>query len=737
MKYLYSLLFLLQFTDILSQGEEVGHLINNPHIESNQKFINKNSKTFDSTFIYIFDTLSLPVFDEFSKNKFQELKADFSDSDLKKDIQYLLLDATGQNILPIKTKYSVIQTYRKTFDTDNLSFTLTPLDGITIQKASFEIYPPVYSQITVYPPYTIKDSLSINNDISDTIWSVDALIYQDSATQFFKTLINKNSIWIDQNVYHNFRFGLNPWSLGVATFDGCDQNGNAYSLGTTNADYADFLTSKCIDLSNKITADSIYLSFLYQAGGFGETPDSTDSLILEFFNDDLQKWEWKWSTKGSSNLNFNVGHISIKELKYFKKGFKFRFKNYGQRSGIFDNFNIDYVHLRTLSGKKDTLFKDFAWVYPINSLLKDYTSVPWEHYKNTTSNKMSSSIPISIRNGSSIAENNSIPGKVDIIYNNNIEETFSISGNSLSNGDLNYSPRTTYTTTHNFSLGNKFDNTKTGDKQTFDILGVIGSQFPNFGQNDSTYSQQYFGNYYSYDDGSAEAAYGTIGAQSNLAVQFSPYESDSIIGIQTYFVESATDVSNKLFVFTIWSDNNGKPGSLLYEDDVYFPRTPVYNKGINNFHTYLLKNNQKIKVNGTFYIGWRQFSPERLNIGFDKNINNNSKNFYSINNGVTWVNSSVQGSIMMRPVFSTALNSELGIEEIKTNANKIQLFPNPTNDYINIEGEFLNINIYSIQGKLIETSRENKIDITNYTNGIYLFKVLNKENELTFKVIKK
>ncbi|MEZ4891095.1 MAG: hypothetical protein R2779_11280 [Crocinitomicaceae bacterium] len=51
----------------------------------------------------------------------------------------------------------------------------------------------------------------------------------------------------------------------------------------------------------------------------------------------------------------------------------------------------------------------------------------------------------------------------------------------------------------------------------------------NFLPNDTTYSTQYFGNYYSYDDGSAELAYGPQGAQSQLAIKYVPYEADSVI----------------------------------------------------------------------------------------------------------------------------------------------------------------------------------------------------------------
>ena len=739
MKYLLHLVMLLNILYSFGQNENISPLITNPHInKTKESKKEKKSDTFDSTFVYIYDTLNLPIFDEFSTNKTQQYNPKYSDLDVYFDKRYKLLK--NDNVTPISKneKFSTNTTYRKIYSIDGLTHSEIPLSLIPIKIGDLSKYPVSYSNKNVYPAYNIIDSLGVLNDLSDTIALIENEIdiIQDSATQFFKPINDLNSIWIDHNTYHNYRFGYKPWSIGVMTFDGLDENGKAYDLGSNTTDYADFLTSKPIDLSFSTLSDSIYLSFLYQSGGYGEIPDSTDSLIVEFYNKITDKWEWIWSTNGQNNIEtFNVAHIKLKDLKYLKKGFKFRFKNYGQKSGGFDIFNIDYVHLRSLSGYEDTLFKDFAWIYPLNSLLKDYTSVPWDHYKNENSNKMNDKVEISIRNGSNIPENNSIPGKVEIFYTTNLESTISISGNSLSNSELNYSPRTNYTTTHDFSNASKFDPTKIGTKQNFKIKGTIESQFPNFNQNDSTISNQYFGNFYSYDDGSAEEAYGIIGKQANLAVQFTPYETDSIIGIQTCFVESATDVSKKLFLLSIWDDNNGIPGNLLYEDDLYSPRTPIYNYGLNNFHTYYLKNNQKIKVDGIFYIGWRQFDPERLNIGFDKNTTNNSKNFYSLDRGVTWINSSVKGSILIRPVFSTSMDAELGIDEIKMSGQHTNVYPNPTSSLININDTFSSIEIYSIEGKLILTTQEKKINIENYMNGVYILKIIGKDTK-TIKIIK-
>ena len=82
------------------------------------------------------------------------------------------------------------------------------------------------------------------------------------------------------------------------------------------------------------------------------------------------------------------------------------------------------------------------------------------------------------------------------------------------------------------------------------------------------------------------------------------------------------------FFIQIWDDIGGQPGNLIYTtDDINLPITyiPEYNIGVNGFYEYVLP--EKVSVSGTYYIGLKQSSANRLNIGFDKNINNNDKIF--------------------------------------------------------------------------------------------------------------
>jgi hypothetical protein len=248
---------------------------------------------------------------------------------------------------------------------------------------------------------------------------------------------------------------------------------------------------------------------------------------------------------------------------------------------------------------------------------------------------------------------------------------------------------------------------------------------------------QFFANYYSYDDGSAEAAYGPTGVQSRLAIKYNAYEQDSIIGMKIHFVPSVNDVSDKLFLLTVWAaGSNGLPSTVLYEDDVFFPRSPIYTDYRNNFVDYYFTDTMKVKVGTTFFVGWRQFDEDRLNVGLDRNLDNHTNNYYSIDGGTTWIQSSIPGSVMIRPIFSTALDAELGIEEKRPEVEAI-LYPNPTTDEVQIEmtrGNYQGVEVYSIQGLKLFASDEKTVSLAQQPAGVYFFTF--KGSRKVYKIIK-
>ncbi len=88
-----------------------------------------------------------------------------------------------------------------------------------------------------------------------------------------------------------------------------------------------------------------------------------------------------------------------------------------------------------------------------------------------------------------------------------------------------------------------------------------------------------------------------------------------------------------------------------------------------------------------------------------------------------------------------------GIAEAKGISLDLQVYPNPVQDFLKLKIQDLNTEnlvwkIHDANGKLLNTDRvsgaETSISMANYTSGVYLFSVLNKDNlqYKTFQIIK-
>lgn len=742
MKQFFFIALVFCSVNIFAQHDVLSPLGARSELMTNEVHQTRNSgNTIDGLFIYGIDTINLPLRDDFSKNHFQQYDAQPGDPDVTSEIYHALLQLNNTPY-PEGTVFTLVPSYR-------INLTLQPVitrdtiwfDPIAVQFNNLQNFPVVHEEINVYPPYFLIDTTDLNKPAPDTIWISSNLRAQDSAEVFFVDVDEPDSWWIDHHANWNFTRAHLPWSLGVVTFDGLKSNGFPYAINTTQSGYADYLTSKPL-IMNYPASDSIYFSFLYQPEGFGDRPEANDSLVLDFFNVTEQKWETVWKVSGTPLHDFKLVHIPITEIKFLQNGFKFRFKNYGGLSGDLDNWHIDYVNLRQTSSYTDTVIIDFAMVYPIPTLLKDYTSVPWEHYVNSPIGHMSDSLLITVRNSNNIAGNTS-NGSLQVFDNGVFDHNYVVPGGTLTT-DLNYEPFTTYTTQHSLVALAPFYNFPVTDPSaenyTFDYTFTASVPFPQFtNQNDTIYGQQYFANYYAYDDGSAELAYGVNGEQSRLAYQFTTWEPDSLVAVQMHFVPTVFDHSNKLFLLTIWDDNNGQPGAVIYEDDFFTAQNPVYIPEKNSFWHYYFRDNEKVGVSGTFYVGWRQLDPQRLNIGFDKNTNTQNKIFYSVDLGATWQNSSFAGSLMMRPVFSTAMDYLLEVEEPEL-VEELVLYPNPVLNEFNFSfvGEGT-VDIIAADGKVIRSvAWTNQVDVNDLTHGFYFVRVTSNDGQFqkVFKIIK-
>ncbi len=181
----------------------------------------------------------------------------------------------------------------------------------------------------------------------------DHLLQLPFIDDFSSTKIYPNGQqWMDNQVYINNSFGKLTLGYGIATLDALDSTGAIYSHANISGFDADQLTSQPIDLD--LGADtSVYLSFYYQPQGYGDAPEAQDSLILEFFAPQTNKWVWIWSTPGSPGHDFRQVMIPVRGAIFMQQGFQFRFKNRASLANAYepslksnaDHWHLDYVYL--------------------------------------------------------------------------------------------------------------------------------------------------------------------------------------------------------------------------------------------------------------------------------------------------------------------------------------------------------------------------------------------------------
>ena len=534
--------------------------------------------------------------------------------------------------------------------------------------------------------------------------------------------------WEDQHVYINNDLAIAPISIGVASFDGLDSSGYPYNISASinSSAIADYLTSKPIDLNYNVS-DSLYLSFYYQPEGRGNAPEGRDSLVLEFRADD-STWVSMWNKSGfnpaEGDSTFYKVMVPVLNSAFLYKGFQFRFKNYATLSGSIDHWHVDYVYLDKGRTVLDDPLSDVTFVYSPSSMLKEYSAMPWKHY---SSAQVATSLSNFIRNNDTIAINTDY--QYNILENNVSLATEGGTDNIDAYRDFGYS----HCTPDCPSIMNPPVNytfvADARDSATFVIEHTIKPNNLNdlVSSNDTVRYYQRFYNYYAYDDGTAEAGYGLTASGGALAYQFNIDRQDTLRGIKIYFNPQLKNISSYTFTVAVWADNNGIPGTLLFQDTLV---KPVYTKsGPNGFFNYLL-NKKDLTLNGKYYVGMIQTLEESLNVGFDKNTNKKDKIFYNID-GV-WYNTNFTGALMIRPMFGK--NFMIGIDEQKQEKfqkNTFTLYPSPANDRVMINTLStapFDIMINDLSGRMVklEKNLQNKtsIDVADLSAGMYLFTII-------------
>ncbi len=510
--------------------------------------------------------------------------------------------------------------------------------------------------------------------------------FQDdfSSTEGFPNPSN----WLDYQVYINNHMAINAPTMGVATFDGLNEQGAPYDIQAVGmSGPSDTLSSMAFNLQNRRGSDSIYLSFFYQAEGLGEAPEMNDSLVIDFFTK-FGFWKTVWGIPGTSVGVWKQVLIPVVDTNFLHEGFRFRFRNYSSLVGFLDHWHVDYVRLAANRLYNDTVVYDFAYSNtPANLLKNGFTQVPYLHFKSDSTRFLS----------------------------NGHQATFNVLGYGIQTiaTSVNYiEPRSGFQIHSQTLVANSTNNSRTyfpfsipligTDSFEMDAIYSIGTNSSIIKSNDTIKRRYTFYNQYAYDDGTAEYGYGLNTNGGRIAYRFISTRPDSLRGVSLSFVPIRTDVSRELFTLMVWKSipepGTGKGEQLIYQSNF---QKPKYQRFYNGFVNY--EFDSAIAISDTFYVGWQQNTDKILSLGLDRNDTANSNMFYNVSG--TWQSSGIPGAWMMRPILGKSTNLKIANQELTS--TRVHVYPNPTSEQIYFSGlegnSSVEYEIFSSMGKKLQS----------------------------------
>lgn len=608
--------------------------------------------------------------------------------------------------------------------------------------------PSIFTKWNAY--YTFKFDSTSGRVIDSTLVRPDDTTFYTPVIYFAQAEPGK--LWADNYAYVNNTYPVNPPTIGVATLDGLNEYGLPYN-NTSNSTYgtADYLTSKQINLSGYTAADSIYLSFFYEAQGLGDYPDRDDSLILEF-KDNSNAWRTVWSDTGYNSVlsvpkQFKQVLVFVPDLAFpysnYYNTFQFRFRNKASLYGNNDHWHIDYVKLDRNRNWQDTIIYDMAFVYPFPTILKDFTLMPADQFNYPADLRDSIVLLVHNMDPNAITNppaTNFITGAEELyptqaIVKTDVVQTF----NATEYNSILVTPKADYVVpnTPNWPVDSLVINSK--------ALIVPNDARP---ANDTLYHRQQFDNTYAYDDGSAELSYGITGTgMKRFAYEFALNYPDTLVAFQVQFSQVEQNVQDLVFNFYAW-DTIVK-NSVTFDESTrrifsLENKKPFYVDSVNGFTTYKLDS--PIIINSRIYLGWAQTDTRRLQIGYDLNSKLGKPHMY-IFTGTTWKASSIQpeGSPMIRLIFDSNYwgNTTTAIDAIDAAVENVTVYPNPTTGLIHIKTEnsvVFDAAVSNMMGELVlaEHNISNQLSISNLPAGVFLLTLRNAQTgkEVHKKIIK-
>ncbi|MCR5455273.1 MAG: T9SS type A sorting domain-containing protein [Bacteroidales bacterium] len=489
-----------------------------------------------------------------------------------------------------------------------------------------------------------------------------------------------SELWVAHGTTVCYDLPKNPPSTGAMLLDALDGEGKFYPnarYGTVSA--ADTVESQPINL-NYPGDKSIWLSFYYQCGGYGDRPEQSDSLVLDFYSVPEKKWQSIKRYEGGKSTQFVQEMINITDDKYLYEGFRFRFRNYISLGSSLapdlvsncDHWLIDYVSLDINRYKGDTVYQDVSLTNTPTIKIGDYQQVPWKHY---------------------ISTNKHDPVNYTILYRNNDRRARLLDSINLylaHDEQIEKYALGTFNMPSYMDFENRnenFDYTFTSKSDTVanyevKVRLVSDATSNDFSDNNEITVAKKFSNYYALDDGSAEAAYGLHGEGSDgamIAVKFNTYVPDQMTGVYMYFCPVYKNQQADNFELKVWSCENGLPViELASKANVSVPKD-------NTGKFVYIPLDYPIEVRDTFFVGWQKNETSIIAVGFDRNTSTPNHKFFNI--GGDWKQSKELGQIMIRPVFADikTATSELTPGQQIITPKRLKIYPNPASTHFTVE----------------------------------------------------
>jgi hypothetical protein len=564
--------------------------------------------------------------------------------------------------------------------------------------------------------------------------------------------LTSTRFWLDQSVYVNDHYATDVPSIGMATFDGLNAFGRPYG----DAGDGDRLTSTYIDLRGFNNNEEVFLTFWLKPAGLGDWPEPTDIVILEYRKLDGQ-WETIFEyrrddirpdTAGTADF-FRTAPIPN---SYRYKAFQFRFRAINEGFGATDIWNLDYVWLGPGEAVKQADILDIAINQPPGSLIKDYTAMPWRHFRGQEETLVADEYRIGLFNQDNGQDLNAGAGDL-ILRERNTGQTL------LNNVLLNACCRTVFRDSLvryvqpiegrvglvNAMASGDFD----GEEElVFDLQYQLsdvtneqdGDGYNSVQANNEASRATVFGDYFAYDDGSAERLL-WLYEDAMLVSRFTAAVEDTLQGVQFYFPISHDQFLNQQFDIVVWvGELDGEPDFRMEDVSPFYLN--LVSDSLQGYISYPLMNElgQPTSVlipPGDFYVGWEQVSPcdafECTSVGLDRSgSDGRSRLFYRFKDdpwaSLDSLSGIPPGELMIRPVVGSEPPLPTPAEEVEA-ATELTVYPNPVRGQLYLQlpvaqPQRWRMALFNTLGQAVyEGAFQEQLSVREFSNGVYWLKV--------------